>query len=285
MVRLQVDAGCGLEGVEFQGSRSAVARLVHWAARSTLCSSACLCRSLFRCVFYYSGAASRAGLSYSGAILASRTGDWPASQVGGGRAVRRGPGAGRQRPPARPCTAHCVLASPSLWTTPAAHAAALLPCAPQAQEARQRIEQALDAAGIKTWELSNVRPATACLALWRGRACRPGLVPCGLRRPGAEAPTRRAHCAPSACLRLTCPLCHRRRWTTAGARARRWTRRSWRWPEARGSSGATQWICCGEEQQPVKFKLSAAQPPAQPQCNKGAALAPAASWAAEVAAL
>lgn len=34
-----------------------------------------------RCVFYYSGAASRAGLSYSGAILASKSGDWPASQV------------------------------------------------------------------------------------------------------------------------------------------------------------------------------------------------------------
>lgn len=35
-----------------------------------------------RCVFYYSGAASRAGLNYSGAILASKSGDWPASQVG-----------------------------------------------------------------------------------------------------------------------------------------------------------------------------------------------------------
>ncbi|EFN53021.1 hypothetical protein CHLNCDRAFT_26298, partial [Chlorella variabilis] len=55
------------------------------------------------CVFYYSGAASRAGLSYSGAILASKSGDWPASQA-----------------------------------------------------ARQRIEVALDAAGIKPWELSSV---------------------------------------------------------------------------------------------------------------------------------
>lgn len=33
------------------------------------------------CVFYYSGAASRAGLSYSGAILASKSGEWPKSQV------------------------------------------------------------------------------------------------------------------------------------------------------------------------------------------------------------
>ncbi|PSC68636.1 violaxanthin de-epoxidase-related [Micractinium conductrix] len=32
------------------------------------------------CVFYYSGAASRAGLSYSGAILASKDGQWPASE-------------------------------------------------------------------------------------------------------------------------------------------------------------------------------------------------------------
>lgn len=31
------------------------------------------------CIFYYSGAASAAGLSYSGAILASRSGEWPAS--------------------------------------------------------------------------------------------------------------------------------------------------------------------------------------------------------------
>lgn len=30
------------------------------------------------CVFYYSGAASAAGASYSGAILASRSGEWPA---------------------------------------------------------------------------------------------------------------------------------------------------------------------------------------------------------------
>ncbi|KAL4427643.1 hypothetical protein ABPG75_001732 [Micractinium tetrahymenae] len=55
------------------------------------------------CVFYYSGAASRAGLSYSGAILASRDGQWPASQ-----------------------------------------------------EARLRIDAALEAAGIKPWELSTV---------------------------------------------------------------------------------------------------------------------------------
>lgn len=41
-----------------------------------------------RCVFYYSGAASRAGLSYSGAILASKEGQWPTSQVSVGRAVR-----------------------------------------------------------------------------------------------------------------------------------------------------------------------------------------------------
>ncbi|KAI3424929.1 hypothetical protein D9Q98_008313 [Chlorella vulgaris] len=33
------------------------------------------------CVFYYSGAASRAGLSYSGAILASKSGEWPKSQA------------------------------------------------------------------------------------------------------------------------------------------------------------------------------------------------------------
>ncbi|KAL4855815.1 hypothetical protein ACK3TF_003588 [Chlorella vulgaris] len=33
------------------------------------------------CVFYYSGAASRAGLSYSGAILASKSGEWPESQA------------------------------------------------------------------------------------------------------------------------------------------------------------------------------------------------------------
>lgn len=37
-----------------------------------------------RCVFYYSGAASRAGLSYSGAILASSDGQWPTLQVGWG---------------------------------------------------------------------------------------------------------------------------------------------------------------------------------------------------------
>ena len=55
------------------------------------------------CVFYYSGAASRAGLSYSGAILASRDGAWPAAPA-----------------------------------------------------ARRRIAAALDAAGIKEWELSNV---------------------------------------------------------------------------------------------------------------------------------
>ncbi|KAL4444678.1 hypothetical protein ABPG77_002495 [Micractinium sp. CCAP 211/92] len=55
------------------------------------------------CVFYYSGAASRAGLSYSGAILASKEGQWPTSQ-----------------------------------------------------EAQQRIEASLQAAGIKPWELSSV---------------------------------------------------------------------------------------------------------------------------------
>ncbi|KAI7835779.1 hypothetical protein COHA_010322 [Chlorella ohadii] len=55
------------------------------------------------CVFYYSGAASRAGLSYSGAILASKSGDWPTTK-----------------------------------------------------DARARIQRALDTAGIKEWELSNV---------------------------------------------------------------------------------------------------------------------------------
>jgi hypothetical protein len=43
------------------------------------------------CVFYYSGAASRAGLSYSGAILASRSGDWPQSQVGSSRFLYQQP--------------------------------------------------------------------------------------------------------------------------------------------------------------------------------------------------
>lgn len=55
------------------------------------------------CVFYYSGAASRAGLSYSGAILASSDGQWPTLQG-----------------------------------------------------AQQRIEAALQAAGIRPWELSSV---------------------------------------------------------------------------------------------------------------------------------
>lgn len=32
-------------------------------------------------VFYYSGAASAAGLSYTGAILASRTGAWPEGEA------------------------------------------------------------------------------------------------------------------------------------------------------------------------------------------------------------
>ena len=46
------------------------------------------------CVFYYSGAASAAGLSYSGAILASRSGEWPAeaAEVGRIRGVLDGAG-------------------------------------------------------------------------------------------------------------------------------------------------------------------------------------------------
>ena len=60
-------------------------------------------------IFYYSGAASAAGLAYSGAILASRSGEWPADAGAVGR-----------------------------------------------------IRGALDAAGVKMWELSNV-DNSACL--------------------------------------------------------------------------------------------------------------------------
>ncbi len=55
-----------------------------------------------RCAYYYSGAASAAGISYTGAILASKSGAWPSA------------------------------------------------------EHHRRIEAALERAGIKMWELSNV---------------------------------------------------------------------------------------------------------------------------------
>ena len=81
---------------ELERARAAASRLPP-LPRRPLCSALqqppphlhCTCPALLpispRCVFYYSGAASRAGLSYSGAILASKDGQWPASEVGAPR--------------------------------------------------------------------------------------------------------------------------------------------------------------------------------------------------------
>ena len=128
-----------------------------------------------RCVFYYSGAASRAGLSYSGAILASSDGQWPTLQVGWGAHagwpswVAFSSGClplGRAQAPLQTgqqaCTSliHRDLQAVGCWLGAAqARSAAvtlshLLPRCPQG--AQQRIEAALQAAGIRPWELSSV---------------------------------------------------------------------------------------------------------------------------------
>lgn len=202
MVRLQVDAGCGLEGVEFQGSRSAVARLVHWAARSTLCSSACLCRSLCqvrvllfgRCV---AGGAElqrrHPGVPYR--RLASVAGGWGAgcAQGAGGRA----PAAARPalhcplrackpKPVDHPGCSRCCAASlraASAGGAPA-HRAGLGRRRHQDVGAEQRAPRycvpcAVERAGLQAW-LGAVRPAAA----W-GRGTHP---PCSLRPVGVPPP-------------------------------------------------------------------------------------------------
>lgn len=121
------------------------------------------------CVFYYSGAASRAGLSYSGAILASKSGEWPASQVrslhcqGGerlaGGTLRQSASGMRVlctawRARQQGCCA-CRRLPP--------HGNGQVPLLLFLQEARQRIERSLEAAGIK------VRAAGADLCCATGR--------------------------------------------------------------------------------------------------------------------
>lgn len=86
------------------------------------------------CVFYYSGAASRAGLSYSGAILASKSGDWPASQV-----CFWGAGGGGLK------LCACINAWEVCQTFRLLHRCSL----PHSlQEMRQRIERSLEGASI-----------------------------------------------------------------------------------------------------------------------------------------
>lgn len=131
-----------------------------------------------RCVFYYSGAASRAGLSYSGAILASKDGQWPTSQVCGrdhagfqARGATSGcstlptaQGFARRHtvflhgwsPPVHELRTCSRPAAAALHATCAAHVHPFTSAAITVQEAQQRIEATLQSAGIRPWELSSV---------------------------------------------------------------------------------------------------------------------------------
>lgn len=92
---------------------------------------------------------------------------------------------------------------------PASASAATLP-----QEALARIQRALDTAGIKMWELSNVRSGRGQIPFRVLPGCHVECFP---------------ECWPAHQLAsFLSPWC---RWITAGVWAPRWTRLSWPWPD------------------------------------------------------
>lgn len=106
---------------------------------------------------------------------------------------------------------------------PTSAAAATLP-----QEARVRIERALDTAGIKMWELSNVRAGRAEDMFRVTPGCRVECFPeCWPAHPvpGFRSPWRR--------------------WITADVWAPRWIRPSWPWLDGHPPHGMTAFQSAG----------------------------------------